>query len=699
MRNNSQAMTDHDVIFFDTIGMAYDGATPLHKGLGGSEFEALLLAEALASHGLRVLVLNNTQSAANFNGVEYANHGEHQHVSACDVLILQRYSAIPAIRARKILIAASDIPGNFYDHLDELATSDQDVTLVAVSEWQKNLYPRSWARVVIPNMLPDFVYAVERAANPRKFVYASAALKGLKDTIEAWQQVVSASDNLELCVCTPGYDSVDADALAALGITFLGSLPFDRVVEEIASSAGLFYVNTYSETFCIVAALAEALGRRTHILCTGDPGALPTTINSPLLTTDRDKFLREFRNALAAPDDARWLGAAKDYRVSTVTEQWLTLIKAPRRTLPELRVPTVCLSMIVKNEAHVIERCLRSVKPFIHAWAIADTGSTDGTQDIVRAFLADLPGELIERPWVDFATNRNEALELARKHGDYALIIDADDVLEADAGFSWPALDAAGYLFEIVDTGGMRYHRVAMPRLDAGWTWRGVLHEALISPPSICAQPLAGLRILRTYNDGARSRQPQQQKFLHDAEVLRRALHDEPDNARYAFYLAQSLRDAGMIREALTAYAQRVAMGGWAEEVYFSKLQIAALNERLGTPYAEVVAAYIDAYDYRPIRAEAPCELARYLRLQKRYAAARDFARTAASLQQPADLLFMDQTVYDWRARDEWAVSAYWCGARDESAQLCRELLADARLPASERDRVLRNLDFALGKA
>ncbi len=106
--------------------------------------------------------------------------------------------------------------------------------------------------------------------------------------------------------------------------------------------------------------------------------------------------------------------------------------------------------MIVKNEAAVIERCLRSVRPFIDAWAIADTGSSDGTQEIVRRVLQGIPGELIERPWVDFSTNRNQALELARRHGDYALIIDADEVLQADTGFAWPALAAPGYLLELV---------------------------------------------------------------------------------------------------------------------------------------------------------------------------------------------------------------------------------------------------------
>ena len=357
----------------------------------------------------------------------------------------------------------------------------------------------------------------------------------------------------------------------------------------------------------------------------------------------------------------------------------------------------ICLSMIVKNESAVIERCLRSVKPFVHAWAISDTGSTDGTQDIIRKFMADLPGELIERPWVDFATNRNQALELAARHGDYALIVDADDVLEADSGFAWSQLDAPGYMLEIVDTARTHYWRMALPRMGAGWVWRGVLHEALVSAAEPAATPhLAGLRILRIYNDGARSQLPAAEKFDRDAEVLRRALKDEPDNARYAFYLAQSLRDAGRTGEALRAYEKRVAMAGWAEEVYFSMFQVAVLKERLAAAYADVVAAYLDAFDFRPSRAEALCELARFCRLNKRHAAAREFARIAAASPLPGDLLFIDRSVYDWRARDELAIAEYWCGNYAESARLCRELLADLRLPESERARMQSNLDFSL---
>ena len=354
----------------------------------------------------------------------------------------------------------------------------------------------------------------------------------------------------------------------------------------------------------------------------------------------------------------------------------------------------ICLSMIVKNEAPVIERCLASVKPYIHAWAISDTGSTDGTQDIVRRALAGIPGELIERPWVDFAYNRNEALALARAHGDLALMIDADEVLEVAPGAAPPPPDAPGHRFEFL-FGDTRYQRVALVRLDRDWRWEGVLHEVLVSDALRDVQRLPGWAI-RIFTDGARSRQPSADKYAADAEVLRQALVAQPDHARYAFYYAQSLRDAGRADESLAAYRRRVALGGWDEELYYSKLQIATLLERLQRPYADVVAAWLDAYDARPARAEAVCELARYCRLHERYASALVFARVAANLAPPDDVLFVDHSVYAWRARDELSIAAWYCGDRRLSETLCRALLDDPALPAAQRERVERNLAFSV---
>ena len=360
----------------------------------------------------------------------------------------------------------------------------------------------------------------------------------------------------------------------------------------------------------------------------------------------------------------------------------------------------ICLNMIVKNEAHVIARCLESVKPYIDAWAISDTGSTDGTQELIRDLLADLPGELIERPWVDFAHNRNEALELAHQYGEYALVIDADDVFEPEPGFTWGRLDAPGYMLEIVYAEHQSWWRVALMRLGLDWRWEGVIHEVPNSSAlaEVMNTKLRGAHI-RIIGGGARSQQSLEQKYAHDIEVLRRALVDLPDQPRYTFYLAKALAESGLLHEAIDVYQRRVEIGGWFEEVYYSKLQIAALKERTEASYGEVLAAYIDAYNYRPQRAEAPCELARYLLIKERYVVAYTFACIACSIERPEDLLLVDTSVYDWRARDEVALASFFLCEYSACARLCEELLADPRLPQSERGRVQANRDAATLKS
>ena len=98
--------------------------------------------------------------------------------------------------------------------------------------------------------------------------------------------------------------------------------------------------------------------------------------------------------------------------------------------------------MIVGDDASVIARCLASVRPLIAYWIIADTGATDETPAIVRKMLDGIPGELHRRPWINFAHNRNEALDLARPHGDYTLIIDAAEKLDLPPACELPFLDA-----------------------------------------------------------------------------------------------------------------------------------------------------------------------------------------------------------------------------------------------------------------
>lgn len=350
--------------------------------------------------------------------------------------------------------------------------------------------------------------------------------------------------------------------------------------------------------------------------------------------------------------------------------------------------------MIVKDEAGVIERCLASVRPFIDRWVIVDTGSTDGTQDVIRRCLADLPGTLHERPWRNFGHNRTEALELARTEvqgTDYLLFMDADNLFHAPVGWRWPAMDAPAYYLHL-DGSGTRYRQCLVVSAGLPWRWVGVVHEYLTTDVPHHIATIDGPWVERRH-EGARSRDPL--TFRKDAALLEESLRQNPGNTRDAFYLAQSWRDAGEPEKARQAYLARAGMGGWDEEVWYSLYQAAVLAERLQRPPEEVRAAYLAAYQQRPSRIEPLVSLARWHGRRGEWAWAQIYARAAMALPMPDDLLFLDAGMYRWGARDESAIASYWLGQPLESFRLCMELLDGDLLPESERPRVEANRDFA----
>ena len=88
-------------------------------------------------------------------------------------------------------------------------------------------------------------------------------------------------------------------------------------------------------------------------------------------------------------------------------------------------MPTLSLSLIVKNEEENLERCLSSVRGVADEIVLVDTGSTDRTAEIAQAHGA----RIFHHPWQnDFAQARNAGLEQAQ--GDWILIMDADEELE-----------------------------------------------------------------------------------------------------------------------------------------------------------------------------------------------------------------------------------------------------------------------------
>lgn len=83
--------------------------------------------------------------------------------------------------------------------------------------------------------------------------------------------------------------------------------------------------------------------------------------------------------------------------------------------------------ILTKDEERHIGRCLSSVAPFATRCLVVDSGSTDGTVDLARKAGADV----LENPWVNYATQFNWALDQLGSSTGWVMRLDADEVVSS----------------------------------------------------------------------------------------------------------------------------------------------------------------------------------------------------------------------------------------------------------------------------
>jgi glycosyltransferase involved in cell wall biosynthesis len=147
--------------------------------------------------------------------------------------------------------------------------------------------------------------------------------------------------------------------------------------------------------------------------------------------------------------------------------------------------------MIVKDEAENLEACLGSVADVADEIVVVDTGSTDGSQEIVRRF----GGQVYEHPWEDdFSKHRNQSLSYAR--GAWILQIDADETLTQESTpnlrdlLQGASADVHGFMTRIenVNRHGRRnavFHYPRLFRNDIGVHYRSSVHNQVVIPGRI----------------------------------------------------------------------------------------------------------------------------------------------------------------------------------------------------------------------
>ena len=373
------------------------------------------------------------------------------------------------------------------------------------------------------------------------------------------------------------------------------------------------------------------------------------------------------------------------------------------------RRPTVCLNMIVKNEANIILSTLTNLSSYIDFdyWVISDTGSTDNTQQIIRDYFLEkaIPGELFSHEWRDFGYNRTQALECAYDKTDYLLIFDADDKMNGNfkLPFSHNAnananANADRYMLKIGK--GFEYVRPLLINNRKRWRFKGVLHEFLdnLEPVGPDAT-VGGAYYIESGRTGNRSQNPT--KYYDDAIILQNAYHTElvlPDkglSGRYAFYCARSYKDAGnkYHAEAIEWYKKVLDIPHhWHQEKYYAALEIGIIYKAeqkmdLAVPYLLKTLEYdIERIEGLIMAVEHFYQTGQYILVNALYHKFKNYNRHLENK------LFINMHLYQDRLEFFNGISAHFINDKPSGYACCKQILANQAVGLHELTVIINNL-------
>jgi len=209
--------------------------------------------------------------------------------------------------------------------------------------------------------------------------------------------------------------------------------------------------------------------------------------------------------------------------------------------------PRIAATLIMRNEARCIRRCLDSVRPYVDAMVVLDTGSTDDSIAIAQACGA----QVHHLPWPDdFAAARNHVLALA--DADWNLVIDADEWIASggEALRGWcdgpPRLGALCIRssFDLPQHGGTTFP--ATRSWIARLLPRGVRYAGRIHEQPVSALPLGRIDLLIEH-DGYEDAQSAGKRD-RNTPMLLAELRNDPENPYLLYQLgkeAETARDYG----------------------------------------------------------------------------------------------------------------------------------------------------------
>lgn len=224
--------------------------------------------------------------------------------------------------------------------------------------------------------------------------------------------------------------------------------------------------------------------------------------------------------------------------------------------------------MIVKNSGGILQECLQKIKPYIDHWTILDTGSIDGTQELVKSVLQDVPGNLYEEPFVNFLVSRNRSLDLSSGTCKYTIILDDSYCINNGPELREFLIKNNGicYNIQIVEpiTSNV-YYSNRIIRTDTGKRYEKYrIHEFIPDEEYLTLPETCYITDISDPYHKLRSTV----RFQKDLVLLKEHYNEDPNDTRILYYIALTNSIIGNADEALRYYKKIL------------KIKTAGINER-----------------------------------------------------------------------------------------------------------------------
>ena len=320
----------------------------------------------------------------------------------------------------------------------------------------------------------------------------------------------------------------------------------------------------------------------------------------------------------------------------------------------------ICVYAIAKDEAHFVPRFCDSARD-ADMILIADTGSSDGSQDVARQHGAVVHDVSIS-PW-RFDLARNAALALVPADVDVCVSIDIDEVLQPGWREEIERLWRLGQttrLRYLYDWGnGLKFH---YDKIHArhGYYWKHPCHEYLFPDPrteeSAAISPML-MVVHKPDPDKSRS------SYMG---LLSAAVKEDLNCHRNAFYHARELWFTGQKQAAILEFERYLSLPGavWDHERSYAYRVIGQCRAALGQT-REAEAAFVQAASVLPDIREPWCQLALFMYGQARWEECFAFAMRAIRIASDVRFHTSDPVAWNEQPHDLASIAAWHLGLRD----------------------------------